>query len=242
MVLDGDDWTAVRLSIIVSLTSVLVTLPLATLLAWVLARKQFPGKSLVDTLVNLPLVLPPVVTGYLLLVLLGRRGLLGGVMEEWLGVRFVFDWKGAVVAAGIVSLPLMVRQMRTAFAAIDVELIQIARTLGATPWDAFVTVSIPLAMPGILAGCLLGFARSLGEFGATIMVAGNVPGESQTISLQIYSQMSRPGGIEEAVGLVAVSIILAAVALWLGNWLERRLSDQGLGSPPARHGISQRMP
>ena len=185
-------------------------------------RKRFYGKAALETLVNLPLVLPPVVTGYLLLVTFGRRGLVGQHLEDWFGLRLVFDWKGAALAAAVVSFPLMVRAIRIAFASVDHRLEQAARTLGAGPLDAFFTISLPMARHGVIAGCVLAFARSLGEFGATIMIAGNIPGETQTIPLYIYSQLETPGGIEQSVTIVIVSVFIAAAALAIGEWLDRR--------------------
>ena len=216
------EWQAVALSLQVAATAVAASLPLGVALGWLLARRQFVGKSLVETLVNLPLVLPPVVTGYLLLVAFGRHGAVGHVLEEWLGVRLVFDWKGAALASAIVSFPLMVRAIRIALTSVDVRLEQAARTLGAGPLDTFLTVSLPLAWHGIVAGCVLAFARSMGEFGATIMIAGNIPGHTRTIPLFIYSRFETPGGLAASVPLVIASIVIAAGALLAGEILERR--------------------
>lgn len=213
---------AIRLSMIVGATAVAGSLPFGIALGWLLARYSFPGKTIVETLLNLPLVLPPVVTGYLLLVTLGRQGWLGNLLDRTFGIRFVFDWKGAAVAAAVVSFPLMVRAIRLAFAAIDHQLEQAARTLGASRIDAFMTVSLPLARPGIVAGCVLAFARSMGEFGATIMIAGNIPGMTQTIPLYIYEQLSVPGGLEASRRIVIVSVVIAAAALMAGEYLDRR--------------------
>jgi molybdate transport system permease protein len=220
--LSPEQWQAVRLTLVVSATAVAVSLPLGIALAWLLAKRNFPGKFLVETLVNLPLVLPPVVTGYLLLVTFGRNGPLGALLDKWFGVQLIFDWKGAALAAAVVSFPLLVRPIRLAFASIDDRLIQAARSLGARPLDAFWTVVLPLARPGILSGCALAFARSMGEFGATIMVAGNIPGQTRTIPLEIYNLLESPGGAAEARTLVAVSILIAAAAMVLGEILERR--------------------
>jgi molybdate transport system permease protein len=199
----------------------LCSLPFAVLLGWLLAKRNFPGKYLVETAINLPLVLPPVVTGYLLLVAFGRRSPLGAFLENSLGLRFVFDWKGAALASAVVAFPLLVRPIRLALSAIDDRLIQASRTLGAGPRDAFWTIMLPLARPGILSGSMLAFARSMGEFGATIMLAGNIPGETRTVSLLIYSQLETPGGMERAIPLVVASIIIAAVALFGGELLDR---------------------
>jgi molybdate transport system permease protein len=219
--LTAAEWQAVRLTLLVAGVAVAATLPVAIALGWLLAKRNFPGKLAVETLVNLPLVLPPVVTGYLLLVLFGRRGWLGGLLEEYLGLRFVFDWKGAALAAAVVAFPLLVRPIRLSFSAVDERLVQAARTLGAGPRDAFWSIALPLARPGILSGALLGFARSIGEFGATIMIAGNIPGETRTVSLLIYSQLESPGGMQESLRLVWISIAIAAAALLAGEVLDR---------------------
>jgi molybdate transport system permease protein len=222
MAMNPAEWQAIRLSLLVATAATIASLPLGVLVGWLLARREFPGKALVDTLVNLPLVLPPVVTGYLLLALFGRQGALGGVLESMLGVRFVFDWKGAALAAAIVSFPLMVRPIRLAFAAVDPRLVKAARTLGAGPLDAFWSVALPLARPGILSGIVLSWARSLGEFGATIMIAGNIPGETRTVPLMVYSLLETPDGMRNAARLVLASIAIAAVALAAGEWFQQR--------------------
>ncbi len=220
MLLTVAEWQAVRLTLLVASAAVIVSLPLAVAVAWLLAKRNFPGKFLLETIVNLPLVLPPVVTGYLLLVTFGREGLLGKLLDK-ISVRIVFDWKGAALAAAVVAFPLFVRPIRLAFSAIDNRLLQAARTLGAGPFDAFWSIMLPLARPGILSGALLAFARSMGEFGATIMIAGSIPGETRTMSLLIYSQIDAPGGMEQSMRLVAASIIIAAAALLVGEVLER---------------------
>lgn len=217
----AEEAIALRLSLLVGTTSVVLSLPFTVALAYLFARKQFPGKWLFETLVDLPLVLPPVVTGYLLLVALGPRGWVGGWLTRW-GLPIVFTWRGAAVASAVVSFPLMVRAIRLAFQAVDPRLELAARSLGAGPLDCFLTVTLPLARRGVIAGCLLGFARSLGEFGATVMVAANISGETRTIPLAIYSIANRPGGLEQTWRLVIVSIVLASGALILGDWFERR--------------------
>lgn len=222
MELSPAEWSAIRLSLWVSLAAVVVSLPWGIGLAWLLARKRFWGKSLVETLVNLPLVLPPVVTGYVLLLAFGRRGWIGRYLDEWLGVTMVFDWKGAALASAVVAFPLMVRAMRVAFTSVDARLEQAACTLGAGPLDTFFTITLPLAFHGLIAGCILSFARSIGEFGATIMIAGNIPGQTRTIPLYIYHLMETPGGFEASRGIVLVSIVIAAAALLAGELLERR--------------------
>ena len=218
------EWSAVILSLQVSLTATIVSLPFGVALGYFLARKQFWGKSLVETTLSLPLVLPPVVTGYLLLVLLGRRGWVGSFLDEWFDLRFVFSWKGAAVAAAVMSFPLMVRAIRLAFSGVDSRLEGAARTLGATRWETFFRISLPLARRGIIAGAVLSFARALGEFGATVMLAGNIAGETQTIPLYIYNQSYAPGGMEESVRLVVAAIVIAAAALFIAEYLERSQS------------------
>ena len=219
--LTPEEWQAIRLTLQVAAAAVLGGLPFAILVGWVLAKRDFPGKFLVETLVSLPLVMPPVVTGYLLLIIFGRRGLLGGFLEDSFGLRFVFDWKGAALAAAVVGFPLLVRPIRQAFEAIDDQLIGAARSLGAKPLDAFWSVTLPLARPGILSGCVLAFARSMGEFGATIMIAGNIPGETRTLTLHIYSLLENPDGLAQSYRLVLVSIVIAALALGASEYLAR---------------------
>ncbi len=220
--LTPDEWETLRLSLFVATAAVAGSLPLGMALAWLLARKSFWGKTLLETAINLPLVLPPVVTGYLLLVLLGRRGWLGSRLEAWFGLEFVFDWKGAAVASAVMAFPLLVRPIRLAFASIDPRLETASRTLGAGRWATLWRITLPLARPGIIAGCVLAFARSLGEFGATMMIAGNIPCETRTVPLHIYTLLETPGGMEEAHTLVGVSIVIAAVAIFAGELLERR--------------------
>ncbi|MBI3838637.1 MAG: molybdate ABC transporter permease subunit [Planctomycetia bacterium] len=221
--LSSEEWLALRLSFQVGLGAVLVSLPAAVLVAYVLARWQSRSKWLLEVLVNLPLVLPPVVTGYLLLVCFAPSGPLGHALETWLGLRIVLTWWGAAVAAAVVSFPLMVRAIRLAFQAVDPRLEMAARSLGAGRLDAFWTVTLPLARRGVLAGCVLAFARSLGEFGATIMVAGNIVGETQTIPLAIFSNW---GALGEVWRLATISVALAAAALLASEWLERRQTSR----------------
>jgi molybdate transport system permease protein len=199
-----------------------VSLPFGVGLAYLLARGRFWGRRLLELLVDLPLVLPPVVTGYLLLVALGPRGPIGALLERWFGARLVFNWEAAALASAVVSFPLLVRAARIAFEEIDPRLSAAARSLGAGRFDAFVSVSLPLAWRGIVAGMLLAFAPSLGEFGATIMVAGNIEGQTRTIPLALYSLVNRPGGVEQSWRLVVVSILLAAAALVVSALIERR--------------------
>ena len=221
MWLDADEWLAVQLSLRVGLCAVAASLPAAVAIGYLLARWQSRWKWLVEVLVNLPLVMPPVVTGYLLLVLLAPKGPIGGVLERWFDFRIVLTWWAAAIASAVVSFPLMVRAIRLAFQGVDSRLELAARSLGAGRFDAFWSVSLPLARNGVLAGSVLGFARSLGEFGATIMVAGNIVGETQTIPLAVFSSSNR-GDQSEVWRLVALSIVLAALALMACEWLERR--------------------
>ncbi|WP_425618899.1 molybdate ABC transporter permease subunit [Anatilimnocola sp. NA78] len=226
------EWQATQLTLLVALTAVIFSLPPAIAIGWLLAKVKVPGKFLLETAVNLPLVMPPIVTGYLLLVLFGRRGFLGPLLENVFGLRFVFDWKGAALASAVVGFPLLVRPIRQAFEAIDNRLLQAAQTLGAKPWDSFFTIALPLAVPGILSGAVLAFARSMGEFGATIMIAGNIPGETRTIPLFVYSQLDAPDGFANVYRLVIVSIVISAIALLAGEIMERmgRRRLQGAGA------------
>jgi molybdate transport system permease protein len=221
------EWSAIGLSLQVALVATLASLPAGVWLGHLLARKEFWGKSLVETALSLPLVLPPVVTGYLLLVLFGKRGWIGRPLYEWLGVEVAFTWKAAALASAVMAFPLMVRAVRVAFAGVDPRLELAARTLGAGRLETFFRITLPLARRGIVAGSVLAFARSLGEFGATIMVAANLPGETQTIPLLIYSQTNSPGGMEESFRLVVVAVIIAAAALVLAEWLERQRPTRG---------------
>lgn len=222
MLLSPEEWDAFSLSVRVAVCAVLLSLPFGIAVGYLFARRSFPGKSLVETAVYLPLVLPPVVTGYILLVLFGRNGPIGAFLEEAFGIRIMFTWLAAALAAAVVGFPLMVRAIRLAFEGVDPRLEAAARSLGASRIAAFFTVSLPLAFRGVAAGSVLAFARSLGEFGATIMVAGNIPGQTQTIPLAVYSFAQRPGGLETGWRLIALSVILAALALMISEWLDRR--------------------
>jgi molybdate transport system permease protein len=217
----GEEWQTIWLTTWVSALSVLVILPPGVAIAWLLARKDWPGKSLVETLVALPLVLPPVATGLILLKLLGRRGPIGGWLHDTLGMDIVFTWKAVLIALGVMSFPLLVRSVRTAFEEVPVRLEGIARTLGARPWRVFWTITLPLARRGVAAGVVLAFARALGEFGATIMVAGFIQGETSTLSLAIYQHV-QTGHDGEAMKLLVVAVIMAFIALWISETLSRR--------------------
>jgi len=220
--LSPDDWEIVRLSLKVSLVAMAATLPVAFGFAWLLARGRFPGKLLLDALVHLPLVLPPVVTGWLLLIAFGTNGPLGIWFARWLGLTFMFRWTGAALAAAVMALPLMVRAIRLSIEAVDRRLEGAARTLGAGPWRAFLTITLPLSLPGVLAGAVLGFARSIGEFGATITFVSNIPGETRTLPLAIYSALQIPGSEGVAARLAVVSVLLSLGALVVSEALARR--------------------
>lgn len=219
----------VLLSLKVALWSVVASLPFALAVAHVLARRDFPGKSLLDAVVHLPLVLPPVVVGYFLLVLLGRSGPLGAWLEQWFGVVVAFRWTGAAIACAVMGFPLMVRAMRLSIAAIDPKLEAAAATLGAGRPGILLAVTLPLALPGIVTGVLLSFARSLGEFGATITFVSNIPGETQTLPLAIYALTQVPGGDAAALRLCIISIVLSLAALLVSEALVRRASRRALG-------------
>jgi molybdate transport system permease protein len=215
------EWTAILLSLRVAIVATIVATPLGIAFAFLLARGNFWGKSLVDALVHLPLVLPPVVTGYLLLLAFGRRGLVGAWLAD-LGIVFAFRWTGAALACGVMAFPLLVRPIRLSIEAVDRRLEQAAETLGAPPWRVFWNVTLPLALPGVLAGMVLGFAKAIGEFGATITFVSNIPGETQTISSAIYSLIQTPDGDAAALRLVAVSTAIAIAALIGSEWFARR--------------------
>jgi molybdate transport system permease protein len=220
--LTPEEWTAIRLSLRIAVWATLVALPFGVAVAWLLARKNFWGKSLLDGIVHLPLVLPPVVTGYLLLISFGRRGPIGAFLYEYFGIVFSFRWTGAALACGVMGFPLLVRAIRLSIEAIDRKLEAAASTLGANPLWTFVTVTLPLALPGIIAGMVLCFAKALGEFGATITFVSNIPGETQTISAAIYTYTNVPGGDAAAGRLVVVAIVLSLGALIVSEWFARR--------------------
>lgn len=219
--LGAAEWQALGLSLRISLVAVAGALPFAIATAWLLARTRFPGKALVDGLVHLPLILPPVVMGYLLLVTLGSRAPLGAWLYESLGIRFIFSWTGAALAAGIVTFPFQVRAIRLAMEAIDPRLNEAAATLGAGPLDRFASIVLPLALPGILAGAITAFAASLGEFGAIITFVSNIPGETRTLPIAIYSLTQTPGGEAAALRLAILSVLLALAALLASELLAR---------------------
>ena len=222
--LTPDEWRAVALSLRVSFWATLLSLPLGIATAYVLARHDFPGKQLLNGLVHLPLILPPVVTGYLLLLTFGRRGPVGGLLEQCCGVILAFRWTGAALAAAVMAFPLMVRAIRLAIEAVDPRLEQAASTLGASRVWVFGTVTLPLILPGILAGAILAFAKAMGEFGATITFVSNIPGQTQTLPSAIYSFLQVPGGDAQAFRLVLIAIALAMVALLMSEWVSRAIA------------------
>jgi len=219
-----DEWDAIRLSLRVATVGTLVSIPLGVFIAYALARWRFPGKFLIDGLVHLPLVLPPVVTGYILLLLVGRKGPIGAFLDQHFGIVFSFRWTGAALAAGVMGFPLLVRAIRLSFEAADLRLEDAARTLGANSIVTFLTVVLPLALPGILAGAVLAFAKALGEFGATITFVSNIPGETRTLPTAIYTYTQVPGGDFQAAQLAAVAVILSLLALLVSEFLSRRIS------------------
>ena len=222
--LSVEEWRAVALSLRVSAVATVVSLPLGILIALALARGRFPGHNLLNGIVHMPLILPPVVTGYLLLITFGRKGYVGYYLDHWFGIVFAFRWTGAVLAAGIMGFPLMVRAIRLAIESVDPRLEQAASTLGASrPW-VFVTVTLPLILPGVVAGAILSFAKAMGEFGATITFVSNIPGQTQTLPSAIYSFLQVPGGEPHAARLVLVAVAVAMAALLLSEWVSRSVA------------------
>ena len=219
-----EEAAALWLSIKVACWAVVCSLPPGIGAAWVLSRREFWGKSLFDGVIHLPLVLPPVVIGYLLLVGFGRNGVLGQALEALLGIRIAFTWKGAVVASAVMAFPLFVRAVRLSFDAVDKGLEQAARTLGARPMRVFCTITLPLSLPGIVAGMVLAFARSVGEFGATITFVSNIPGQTQTLPLALYTMTQMPNGDAAAARLCGIAIVLSLLALMGANVLEKRIA------------------
>ncbi|HSH99649.1 MAG TPA: molybdate ABC transporter permease subunit [Reyranella sp.] len=218
-----EEWTAVQLSLLVSITAMAASLPAGIAVAWLLARGRFWGKTLLDTVVHLPLIMPPVVTGYLLLILFGRRGPIGEFLEQTFGIVFAFRWTGAALACAVMGFPLMVRAVRLSIEAVDTRLENAAGTLGAHPLWVFATITLPLCLPGVIAGAILAFAKSMGEFGATITFVSNIPGETQTLPSAIYTFTQVPGGDAGAMRLTLVSIAISMLALLLSELLARRI-------------------
>jgi molybdate transport system permease protein len=215
-----DLWQIAWFTVLCACAATALVLPAGVLIAWLLARRQFPGRALIETIVSLPLVMPPVATGLILLMVLSRRGALGGFLER-LGIDVVFTWKAVVIAMAVTGLPLLVRTARAGFEQVNQRYERVAATLGAPPMRVFLTISLPLAWPSILGGAVLAFARALGEFGATIVVAGSIPGETRTLAVAIYS-FAETGQDAQALRLVLVSVAIAFVALWSANWLAER--------------------
>lgn len=221
--------TALALSLKVSLVAVLLSLPLGMVVAYALARWRFPGHGLLNGLVHLPLILPPVVTGYLLLLTFGRQGWVGSALWDWFGVTVAFRWTGAALAAGVMAFPLLVRAIRLAIEAVDPKLEEAASTLGASRLVVFATVTLPLILPGVIAGAVLAFAKAMGEFGATITFVANIPGQTQTLPTAIYSFLQVPGGDGAALRLVLISVAVAMAALAFSEWLSRRVARRIAG-------------
>lgn len=228
--LSPEEWLAVALSLKVSAVAIAVSLPLGIAVAYALARGNFWGRQALNTIVHLPLILPPVATGYLLLLTFGRKGAVGAWLEDWFGLVLAFRWTGAALAAGIMAFPLLVRAIRLAVEAVDPKLEQAAWTLGASRVWVFLTVTLPLILPGIVAGTILAFAKAMGEFGATITFVSNIPGQTQTLPSAIYSFLQVPGGEAQAARLVFVAIVIATLALILSEWVGRRVARRIAGS------------
>jgi molybdate transport system permease protein len=222
--LSPEEWIAVRLSIKVSIWATIVSLPFGLLIAYLLARREFWGKSILNGIIHLPLILPPVVTGYLLLITFGRRGPVGSLLDQYFGIVFSFRWTGAALACGVMAFPLMVRAIRLSIEAVDRRLEAAAGTLGANPAWVFATITLPLIAPGIIAGMILCFAKAMGEFGATITFVSNIPGETQTLPSAIYTFTQVPGGDLGALRLTVVSIVIAMAALTASEMLASRVS------------------
>jgi molybdate transport system permease protein len=221
--LSPQEWTAVGVSLKVATVGTLASAPVAVLVAWLLARRRFSGKSLLNAIIHLPLVLPPVVTGWVLLILFGREGPFGRVLEAGFGIVLSFRWTGAALAAAVMGFPLMVRAMRLSIEAVDTRLEEAAGTLGAPAWFVVMSVTLPLAAPGIIAGLILGFARAIGEFGATITFVANIPGETQTIATAIYSATQDPAGAAQTWRLTLIALAIAFVALIVSEALAERV-------------------
>ena len=228
--LTAEEWHALALSLRVSLWAVVVSLPLGLFVAYALARWEFWGRQTLNGLVHLPLILPPVVTGYLLLASFGRKGPVGQVLEDWFGIVLAFRWTGAALAAAVMAFPLMVRAMRLAIEAVDPKLEQATATLGASRPMVFATVTLPLILPGVIAGAVLAFAKAMGEFGATITFVANIPGQTQTLPSAIYTFLQVPGGEAQALRLVVIAVVVAMAALLVSEWLSRAVARRIAGS------------
>ena len=228
--LDAAGWEALRLSLLVGVVATLLALPLAIWIAWLLARRDFWGKAVLNAVVHLPLVLPPVVTGYLLLIAFGRTGPAGRFLENTFGLVLAFRWTGAALAAAVMGFPLMVRAIRLAIEAVDPKIEDAARTLGAPGYAVFTTITLPLILPGVLAGAVMGFAKAIGEFGATITFVANIPGQTQTMPSAIYALLQVPGGENAAIALVLWACVLALGAVVVSEWLARRVAARIAGT------------
>jgi len=228
--LTPDEWRAVALSLRVSFWATLLSLPFGIWIAYVLARHDFWGKQLLNGIVHLPLILPPVVTGYLLLLTFGRKGMVGQFLDQWFGIVLAFRWTGAALAAAVMAFPLMVRAIRLAIEAVDPRLEQAAGTLGASRGWVFLTVTLPLILPGVVAGAILGFAKAMGEFGATITFVANIPGQTQTLPSAIYSFLQVPGGDAQALRLVLIAVAIAMLALVAAEWVGRAVARRIAGA------------
>ena len=226
----AEEWTAVRLSLLVAVTATAASLPPGIAIAWLLARRRFWGKALLDTSVHLPLIMPPVVTGYLLLILFGKRGPIGEFLDQTFGIVFAFRWTGAALACAVMGFPLMVRAVRLSIEAVDMRLENAAGTLGAHPLWVFATITLPLCLPGVIAGAILSFAKAMGEFGATITFVSNIPGETQTLPSAIYTFTQVPGGDAGAMRLTLISIAISMLALLGSEWLARRVGARDLAA------------
>ncbi len=229
MTFTPEEITVILLSLKVAMVATIAALPLGVALAWVLARCEFWGKTALNGLVHLPLVLPPVVTGYLLLLAFGRKSPMGAFLEQCCGFVFSFRWTGAALAAAVMGLPLMIRAIRLTIESVDPRLEHAAATLGASPWRIFFTITLPLAAPGLIAGSILAFAKALGEFGATITFVSSIPGETETIALSIYTLTQVPGGDDAILRLAAVSVVISLAALAASEIMARRLSNRVAG-------------
>lgn len=227
--LGQDGWMAIQLSLWVAFWATIASLPFAIAVAYALARGQFPGRQLLNGLVHLPLILPPVVTGYLLLIFFGHNGPLGKFLENAFGLVFAFRWTGAALAAAVMAFPLMVRSIRLAIEVVDPKLEEAAATLGAPPWRVFLTVTLPLILPGVVAGAILAFAKAMGEFGATVTFVANIPSETQTLSLAVHRMLQVPGSEAEVTRLMLLSVTLAMGALLISEVLARRVQKRSAG-------------
>jgi molybdate transport system permease protein len=224
LILAPEEWEAVRLTLSIAARAVVFGLPVAALMAWLLTRYRFPGRPLLNALVHLPMVLPPVVTGWLLLIIFGVRGPIGAILDQWFGIRLVFTTAGASLACAVMTFPIMVRSVRLSLEAVDTGLEQAARTLGAGWLDRLWNITLPLASPGILVGAIVAYATCLGEFGAVITFAANIPGQTQTLPLAIYAALQVPGGEAKAAELSLVSLTLALIGLLVSEWIGKRLN------------------